>query len=325
MRIFLATTALSSPANPWARSEYHRIKRYADSCLETRHSITDNPETAEVILFCGSTRTYHGDILRSQLFWTFPHKCFVIDISDRTLPLLPGLYTSLSAQYVSIPSFRACPYFRVADNRSLEAVRAIVGDEPYLYSFAGNLATARQLRSRITSIRDDRALLKHSSTSQRDGSQSYASLLQNSKFILCPRGYGVSTWRIYEAMRAGRVPVILSDDWIPPFGIDWNSFSIRVAEKDVDSLPSLLREYEPKAQAMGELAHHSWMNNLASSAVFNYIGDVLVDILGSCYSNPDKPFRPSRISTLSRQPSHALPFMKEKLKDLLIYSWAFLQ
>ncbi len=38
-----------------------------------------------------------------------------------------------------------------------------------------------------------------------------------------PRGIGASSVRIFEAMRAGRAPVIISDDWIvPPVG-DWGS------------------------------------------------------------------------------------------------------
>jgi hypothetical protein len=123
-------------------------------------------------------------------------------------------------------------------------------------------------------------------------------------------------------MRAGRVPVIISDEWLPPSRIDWNSFSVRVPEQDVHRLPSLLREYEAQAQAMGELARHVWVKTLASTAVFNYIGDVLSDISTACDADSESYLQRSRFLDLLRQPSHALPFMKEKLKDLIMYSSA---
>jgi hypothetical protein len=58
-----------------------------------------------------------------------------------------------------------------------------------------------------------------------------------SKFVLCPRGYACSRWRLFETMMAGRVPVIISDQWVPPEGPAWERFSVRVSQKHVAQPP----------------------------------------------------------------------------------------
>ena len=64
--------------------------------------------------------------------------------------------------------------------------------------------------------------------------------------------------RIFEAMQTGRVPVILSDDWLPPAFVDWSSCALQVPERDVRLIPSILREHEPDADAMGRRARSAW-------------------------------------------------------------------
>ena len=68
----------------------------------------------------------------------------------------------------------------------------------------------------------------------------YVGSIKDSAFVLCPRGGGTSTFRLFETMMLGRVPVILSDQWVPRVGPDWESFSLRVMERDVSKVPRLL-------------------------------------------------------------------------------------
>jgi len=57
----------------------------------------------------------------------------------------------------------------------------------------------------------------------------YAGVMGNSKFCLCPKGASSYTSRVFEALFAGCVPVLLSDDVRLPFDdvVDWAGFSIR--------------------------------------------------------------------------------------------------
>ena len=73
---------------------------------------------------------------------------------------------------------------------------------------------------------------------KKEGQKFYLSTLLDSRFVLCPRGYGTSSYRLFETMRLGRVPVIISDEWVPPLGPSWLNCSIRISEKRVRELPT---------------------------------------------------------------------------------------
>ncbi len=67
--------------------------------------------------------------------------------------------------------------------------------------------------------------------------------LGRSHFALAPRGYGRTSFRLYEAMDLGCVPVYIHDDgpWFP-YGdvLDWDSFSISCPTIAVVDLPERL-------------------------------------------------------------------------------------
>ena len=52
--------------------------------------------------------------------------------------------------------------------------------------------------------------------------------MANSKIALCPRGYGGSSFRFYEAMQLGAIPFLIGDIDTRPFKnyIDWDSCSL---------------------------------------------------------------------------------------------------
>jgi len=57
----------------------------------------------------------------------------------------------------------------------------------------------------------------------------YAAVLGDAQFCLCPKGASSYTSRVFEALFAGCIPVILSDEVRLPFDklVDWEKFSIR--------------------------------------------------------------------------------------------------
>jgi hypothetical protein len=95
----------------------------------------------------------------------------------------------------------------------------------------------------------------------------YLTEIRTSKFVLCPRGLGTSSNRLYEVMQLGRVPVILADDWDPPRDLPWAEFSIRVAESDVPELRNILEPSESRAAAMGARAAAVWRESCEPGAV----------------------------------------------------------
>jgi len=78
----------------------------------------------------------------------------------------------------------------------------------------------------------------------------YCELMRASKFVLCPRGYGPTSFRLYEALALGAIPVYIHDGnpWLPyREELDWDKLSILVHEKELPGLPERLREL-PQSQ-----------------------------------------------------------------------------
>jgi hypothetical protein len=91
----------------------------------------------------------------------------------------------------------------------------------------------------------------------------YARLLCDSQFVLCPRGVAPCSYRLTETMYAGRVPVIIADDWHWPDWIPWDDFAVIVKEQDVLSIPDCLRALEQKGPILGARAQSAWKQFMA--------------------------------------------------------------
>jgi exostosin family protein len=99
----------------------------------------------------------------------------------------------------------------------------------------------------------------------------YAETMHASKFVLCPRGLGVSSVRLFDTMRIGRVPVILSDDWVEPNGPSWEKFSIRIPEAKFKCIPDLLEKRETQAVEMGLMARKQWEDWFSIDVCFHRV------------------------------------------------------
>lgn len=64
-----------------------------------------------------------------------------------------------------------------------------------------------------------------------------------SEFTLCPRGYGASSFRLYEALQLGSIPVYISDkEWLPfNYEINWNDFCVIVKPDNLINLKNILK------------------------------------------------------------------------------------
>jgi len=67
----------------------------------------------------------------------------------------------------------------------------------------------------------------------------YRDLMSRTKYGLCPRGYGKTSFRLYEMFSMGVVPVYIYDDpWIPYADeLDWSLFCVLCPEREIDFLP----------------------------------------------------------------------------------------
>ncbi|XP_051149372.1 probable glycosyltransferase At5g03795 isoform X2 [Andrographis paniculata] len=74
------------------------------------------------------------------------------------------------------------------------------------------------------------------------GKEMYREFMKSSKYCICAKGYEVHTPRVVESIYYECVPVIVSDNYVPPFFevFEWESFAVFVAEADVARLREIL-------------------------------------------------------------------------------------
>ena len=103
--------------------------------------------------------------------------------------------------------------------------------------------------------------------------------MNNSIFVLCPRGKAPSSYRIFEAMKAGRVPVIIADEWVPPAGPSWPEFSLRVPEAHLQNLPQILERLADRGPEMGLRASEAWDRWFSREQAFQTVVTLCLQIL----------------------------------------------
>jgi hypothetical protein len=92
------------------------------------------------------------------------------------------------------------------------------------------------------------------------GEELFLRKTSESIFSLCPRGYGASSFRFYEALQLGAVPIFVTDKAWFPFDdvVDWDSFSIRIHESEIQGIPDILVEMVPFASKMVEAGKEAY-------------------------------------------------------------------
>lgn len=247
------------------------------------HQLSDDAAAADLILFAElyGAGLHFEAIRRHPLVKRYRDKCFLFCSHAFVIPFLPGVYSSIEKQYASN---RARAGFHVPElQNEFTSFAPPTDDLPYLFSFMGSTANAPVRRAigrlhharmffRDTRSEFERVLRGRMNTrEQRDYHRQYVEVTKASRFVLCPRGLGTATIRLFETMRMGRVPVILSDQWLAPAGPDWDACSVRLAEADVAQIPSLLERLEEKALEMGLRAHREWSDWFSDEVAFHRV------------------------------------------------------
>ena len=89
------------------------------------------------------------------------------------------------------------------------------------------------------------SFFQNPSVDKMKGREKFFNNLQNNIFILCPRGCGNFSYRFYETMCFSRIPVFVNTDCVLPFEnlIDYKNEIVFVEEKELDTLPEVIKEY----------------------------------------------------------------------------------
>lgn len=93
--------------------------------------------------------------------------------------------------------------------------------------------------------------------------RNYVQYMKTSKYCICAKGYEVNSPRVVEAIFFECVPVIISDNFVPPFFeiLNWESFAVFIQEKDLPNLKNILlsitdRRYRVMQQRVKQVQQH---------------------------------------------------------------------
>lgn len=260
-----------------------RVRELSQLDVRKNFTICDDPASADAIVFIENTQFEDigfETLLSHELVRRFPDKVYMYNEADRAWPVLNGLYCSLASNLADPESQVAFPYL-TATNSGVREIYNSPAKRQWLYSFVGSqshpsrkpLLGLKTAGGRIVDT-SDFCTWDPMQTSKYAFQKLYTDTIAGSKFILCPRGIGPASLRLYETIEAGRVPVIISDTWVAPPQIDW-SFAVRVPEWQVADIPDILNELEPEWRDRGEAARKAWESAYAPEQLFNTLGEAI--------------------------------------------------
>jgi hypothetical protein len=254
--------------------------------LAGSRELAASPEAADAILFPDCHLLPHDPglrrIRRHPLLRAFPEKSLLYD--ERDLPWLawPGVYVSMPRRAFRPELQEAGAYYVVP--APPEGTSAVEPD--LLFSFVGSCS--HPVRRDVLALRHERAVVEDAgrfvfyapdAPGHDERRRRFHEILGRSKFVLCPRGKGTSSIRLYEVLAAGRAPVIVADDWVAPPGPDWDACAIRWPEARVAELPAALAEREADFDALAAAAARTYAEWFAPERSFDRIAEACARLL----------------------------------------------
>jgi hypothetical protein len=308
MRVHL--TSASTSSLPLARAALEKVEECARLDRMGVHQLEADPERADVILFVESDHgigPFASALRRHPLVRRYRDRCFVYNAADRPVAHLPGLYASIERHRYDPRRVRTSHY--LSTHLSVPPLLSRAHEErELLYSFVGDARNA-PVRRHLLELQHPRGFCQDVSrlvpsvwgdeASRNRFVLKYAETLANSRFALCPRGVGASSIRLFESMRAGCAPVILSDQWVPPVGPDWSAFAVLVPEAHYAEVPRILEGIEADSARMGALARSAWENWFADEVTFHRLVEWCLEIVNA--RNGSETMNPARFVTLTER------------------------
>jgi hypothetical protein len=251
--------------------------------VQSAHVLVEDPGVADMIVLLGDFGRKPELLLSNSVYRAYREKCAVYTEDDIYLPLAPGVYCSAQVDRHSRAgrAFSASYYSQNGrfSNRFVAPAEA-TSNKKFLFSFMGG--STSMLRKRLFNLdyRRPDVLIENTSTywhwdtSQPDRKERqlrYARTIATSHFVLCPRGAGSGSIRLFEVMSAGIAPVLIADDYLLPENVDWNSFLLRIRQKDIARLPELLEPHRESSAERGKLAREAWLKHFAPEHGFERI------------------------------------------------------
>jgi hypothetical protein len=246
------------------------LRADVDAGRASPYQLAASPADADMIVILESvtvkSHDYATRLLADDVFRRNSDRCVTINYEDDPPGFLAGIYASLPPPRFDEQVHRAWgylfpdPFFLPFFERRSQYQPSV------LYTFRGSFShpVRNKLFAALESDPHARMTRTYGWYDHSDEvKRAYIEELMASSFVLCPRGIGTCSHRLMEVMASGRCPVIISDAWVPPVSIPWDTFSIRVSEAEVERIPELLRARQSEATQLGAIARRVWEQRFA--------------------------------------------------------------
>ncbi len=305
---------------PFAAACFDQLRACFPLQETSAHPLVADPASAAIILAPIQGNGYGPcfEILRRSAFYRrHAERVLVYSPDENSFPALRGLYPSIARRWVeqgwALPAHYLSTHFP-----KFFFTREELLQKDILFSFVGSSCT-HPIREQIMQLRQRRGVLLDSSVkgdpkywwekaNKNDFVASFRDITVRSQFVLCPRGVSASSIRLFEAMEAGAIPIIISDDLELPRGPRWEEFSFRVREQDVAGIPRRCEQWESQAAEMGAAARRAWEEYFSPATT---IGSVVSWAQRLLLRSPRRPVR------LWAEEQFTPELLKAKLRSLL--------
>lgn len=122
----------------------------------------------------------------------------------------------------------------------------------WLCSFVGSFTT-HPVRKQLRAMYEGRSGFYFGQGHGGNGTALFRNVMRDSTFTLCPRGSGITSFRMFEAVQVGSIPIYISDIHRKPFEnkINWDEFCVTLKLEEIDKVEQIVRSMKrPQVEAM---------------------------------------------------------------------------
>lgn len=262
---------------PLAGACHEQFRRAFAAQTGTSHALVADPGSADLILAAIQSGGYGlclERLRRHRIYRDFAPRLVAYSPDANQFPAVRGLYPAAPRKWVRRGWALPAHYISSHIHRFGFSAGGPARDVPL--SFVGSTRT-HPVREALMRLKYPGAILIDSSPKtdrqawwERPDAgafvESFREVAERSVFVLCPRGLSPPSIRLFEVMEAGAVPIVVSDAAELPVGPDWASFSLRVRERDIPTIPALIDRNLGRATEMGMAARKAWEEFFSDAA-----------------------------------------------------------
>ena len=156
--------------------------------------------------------------------------------------------------------------------------RAVKQKDIYL-SFMGATTDASDYNSIRSKMLDIASCIDGFNFFESSSYSEYCDVMSRSKFTLCPRGFGATSFRLYESLALGSIPIYIWEDnmWLPYCDdIQWNNVAVKLSSRDIETLPYILEKIDiNQLDAMSEYTSNIYADYFTYPGVCRWILEFL--------------------------------------------------